>query len=152
MEAEPFPGIKATNELLGKMESKDTGIEGNCEGFKLKATQTLRLKEAPYRGNKPRLGPGDLGSSCSSNCATLGKSLFSLRWNQKTSGAPSALARKNMGIMARNGLMKIPPVGPPLSPQAPGTFLQRFLSGRAGAETGSPLPAGPGFPGLLRWR
>lgn len=54
-----------------------------------------------------------------------------------------------MGIMARNELMKIPPVGPPLSPQAPGTFLQRFLSGRAGAETGSPLPAGPRFPGLM---
>ena len=54
--------------------------------------------------------------------------------------------------MARNRLTKIPPVGPPLSPEAPGTFLQRFRYGRAGAETGSPLPAGSGFPGLLRWR
>lgn len=88
MEAEPFPGIKATNKLLGKMESKDTGIDGNCEGFKLKATQTLILKEAPYSGNKPRLGSGDLGSVCSSNRATLGKSLPSLTWNQKTSRGP----------------------------------------------------------------
>lgn len=39
--------------------------------------------------------------------------------------------------MARNELMKIPRLGLLSLPEAPGTFLQRFLSGRAGAETGS---------------